>query len=89
MPESVNDTVPTDPEIPRLLDVRSKLNELATAKEDPMRTNPTATKTDLAAYARTDNLPHEMAGHALTSSVHEKDRSDVQNHNFNCFAVSR
>src|ERR1700739_4394209 len=78
VPVSVNVTVPTDPEMFRLFDVRSKLTESATAKPDPMKTNATASTTDRARYARKAKPPPRNGEINRGSTVHDEDRKGVQ-----------
>ena len=53
LPVSLIFTVPTDPEIPKLFEVKSKLTELADAREDPTKTKTKERNSDLAKYTRT------------------------------------
>lgn len=66
-------TVPTDPEIPRLFEVKLKLMEFARADETHRKKTDTA-NTDFAKLARMRVLQLEQ-GKRYQTEVHEKGRS--------------
>jgi len=78
IPVSLIFTVPTDPEIPRLFEVKSKLTELATAGKDSKRTNARLRNSDLATYARTKKIPPVRDENTPNKLSHEYGRSAVE-----------